>query len=241
MADVVWPAALPQSCLVRKSRNSPEPGVIRSSVDVGPAKVRRRAAIVIQRFSLGISVNRTQLALFRTFFHSSCKNGSEIFEWVDHFTGADCEYRFVGEYSVVPLTPRAADSSDRYEIDFELEQLPTAPALPPVDPAAPGDPQTPSIEDDADEPGAPGEGEGGSIGGGISGLVIAPFDPLPNPLPGVDEPPVVVVLEDVGDDAGAGALMGADSGSSGGSSGGTHFVTGGGEENSIPKGPGAEL
>lgn len=134
MADSIWPAGLPQHPLIRRARLNPEVWKLRTQMDAGPAKVRRRRTISIDRWSMSMVLTTAQLVTFRTFFHDTIEQGSAAFDWLDPIDGTtEREARIVGEYSVEPLDARA-----KWEVSFEVEFLPIA--VPGVTPPAPGDP-----------------------------------------------------------------------------------------------------
>lgn len=183
MADAVWPVGLPQAPLVRKSNHSPTSATIRSSVDAGPDKVRRRSTIVIDKWSLGLIVSGAQLTTFKTFFHSTCQSGAIAFDWKDPHTGAEREFRFVGEYRVNPLMSRLVGGTEKWELDFDVEALPIAAAGPPPPPPPPTPDEARSMfEDPPTEDGTGRE-------------VIAGWDDLLDAAPVEDEPPRVSVFE----------------------------------------------
>lgn len=134
MADSIWPAGLPQHPLIRRARLNPEVWKLRTQMDAGPAKVRRRRTISIDRWSMSMVLTSAQLTTFRTFFHDTIQQGSAAFDWVDPIDGTtDREARFLESYSVEPIDARA-----KWEVSFEVEFLPIA--VPGVTPPAPGDP-----------------------------------------------------------------------------------------------------
>jgi len=134
VADSIWPAGLPQHPLIRRARLNPEVWKLRTQMDAGPAKVRRRRTISIDRWSMSMVLTSAQLTTFRTFFHDTIEQGTAAFDWVDPIDGTtEREARIVGEYSVEPI-----DARTRWEVSFEVEFLPIA--VPGVTPPAPGDP-----------------------------------------------------------------------------------------------------
>lgn len=124
MANAVWPAGLPQAPLVSQLVESFPDEVIRTRMEVGPDKVRRRLAAAITPVQVELKLTRAQVALFRAFFRDTCASGATPFEWKDHRTGDEpVLYRFVGVPDVRPSAPRQ-DGSEPWTATFTLEIVP---------------------------------------------------------------------------------------------------------------------
>lgn len=123
MANAVWPAGLPQAPLVAQLVESFPDEVIRTPMEVGPAKVRRRLAAGVTPVQVELALSRSQAATFRAFFRDACESGALPFEWKDHRTGDTVIYRFVGVPDVRPSAPRQ-DGSEPWTATFNLELLP---------------------------------------------------------------------------------------------------------------------
>lgn len=119
MTIPAWPATLPQNLLVDGFQNSPPDLILRSSMEVGPAKQRRRATAGVRPVQGKIIVNETQLAEFIEFFDDDLLSGSLRFSWVDPLDGATAvEMRFTEVPPWTPVDPGI------YEIVMSLEILP---------------------------------------------------------------------------------------------------------------------
>ena len=80
MAD--WPATLPQNLLYSGYSESVANNRLKSSVDEGPAKIRRRTTANTRPLNGRILVDNTQLATFIEFYNTTLVSGSLRFSWV---------------------------------------------------------------------------------------------------------------------------------------------------------------
>jgi len=83
MSIPVWPASLPQRLLIKSYSESPADVLLRTSMDFGPAKVRRRGTAGPRPVSGSIIVTAAELATFKTFFNTTLLGGSLRFRWRD--------------------------------------------------------------------------------------------------------------------------------------------------------------
>ena len=100
---VAWPGALQdklneQSFGIRKGSTT-----IRSDMDTGPAKVRRRFTRSVDMFTASIDLTTSEFSTFETFFNTTINGGVTIFEFDHPITGVLTNFRFVGdpEYSSI--------------------------------------------------------------------------------------------------------------------------------------------
>ena len=98
----VWPASLPQGLMVGTG-DQRQPAALRSEMDSGPAKQRRRFTAAIRNLSVPIILTNTQRATFDTFFITTLLEGVLPFDWVDPKDGSTVEYRFTApvEFSLL--------------------------------------------------------------------------------------------------------------------------------------------
>jgi hypothetical protein len=130
MADAVWPVGLPPPRLQPFSE-SLKSQVVRTAMDTGPAKVRRRQSAPIREFTVEIKITGEQLAvIFEPFFLDSLKGGSLTFSMTNPRTGVVDEYRFVSPPAYKPLgvvqLGTDEEGKEYWAVTFTLEQLPTA-------------------------------------------------------------------------------------------------------------------
>jgi len=118
MAIPAWPGALPQELLVNGYSQSFPDITIKSNVDAGPAKVRRRFTAGVEPISGTMIMTAAQLATFDTFFNTTLLGGSLRFSWTKppvHTVA--CEMRF----TEVPSWTKVEGD---YEVSLSLEVLP---------------------------------------------------------------------------------------------------------------------
>jgi hypothetical protein len=113
-----WPIALPQIPLIEGYREQPGSQVIRTDMDAGPAKVRRRFTSEVRRFELSLQLTADQMAIFDTFFTELCGGGATPFDWVHPRTGEAGSFRFVSEPTW------QANWDDSWSVKFVIERLP---------------------------------------------------------------------------------------------------------------------
>ena len=110
----VWPLSLPFFDRADgHSRTGPQNAVIRTQMDTGPAKVRRRTTLAPKIYS-GIMrpLTKAEFATFEAFFEDTIAAGSLSFHATDEWDGVLKEFRFVGTYTMQPAGVRAAVSAE---------------------------------------------------------------------------------------------------------------------------------
>jgi hypothetical protein len=113
-----WPPSLPDYVLIDGYSESPPANTIRTEMDVGPAKMRRRSTAAPRPFSITQFMNTTQLATFDTFFNTTLNSGSERFDWVHPRTQAAVEFRFVEQPNYEAI------GGTSWHVSYNLEQMP---------------------------------------------------------------------------------------------------------------------
>jgi hypothetical protein len=119
---VAWPATLPQSpfLAVREAR---QPAVVRSAMDAGPPKVRRRYTAAVRNLDVAMFLDGTQKATFDTFFNTTLAEGSLPFDWTDPVSGNTVSMRFREPAAWAQV--RAGTVANRlWRADLPLEVLP---------------------------------------------------------------------------------------------------------------------
>jgi hypothetical protein len=96
---------------------------LRTDMETGPAKVRRRATAVPRAFDLELSLSRNQVALFDAFYTDSIKLGALPFEWKHPRTGATCDMRITSTPTARPKAARG-DGREYWSLSFSVEILP---------------------------------------------------------------------------------------------------------------------
>lgn len=118
----VWPASLPVDFLQGGFKESqPAGAALRSNVDSGPAKQRRRYSALNLPFTGVMSMNSAQLDDFWLFYRETLGNGALVFEGLPHMrTKAAVRHRF----NVSSPPEDMADGGDSYLVSMTLEIVP---------------------------------------------------------------------------------------------------------------------
>jgi len=114
-----WPATLPQVPLVFGYSEKAAQNSIRSKMEIGPAKSRRRISAGTRDHKLQFIFSPTQLATFETFYEETLLSGSLSFTWVHPRTKVSGTWRIkaVPEWTAIL-------KAGHYEIPLEMELLP---------------------------------------------------------------------------------------------------------------------
>lgn len=107
-----WPEGIP---IKRESyKETPPDRIIRSKMDVGPDKIRRRSSSAVRPLSLSLTLTDSQLSTFDTFYLA---NDSIPFTFPNPRTETDVQARFVSppEYNL---------KETLWDVSVQLEILP---------------------------------------------------------------------------------------------------------------------
>ena len=118
MADVIWPVTLPQAFLQNGLQITPVDNFIRSDMDSGIAKVRRRSTAVIENVSGQIKLDNGQDVILYEFFYTELQGGVLVFEWQHPRTDETKDFRFISTPTTKPL------DGSQWLAQLELEILP---------------------------------------------------------------------------------------------------------------------
>lgn len=111
-----WPSNF---CAMSGSFQEESPdNTIRSSMDTGPAKVRRRSTANVRSIGFKMRLRKADIANLDTFYQSTTFGGVDPFDYVHPRTGVTEQARFVQSPVYRHL------SADIYETDISLELLP---------------------------------------------------------------------------------------------------------------------
>jgi hypothetical protein len=113
-----WPETLPQNLLIDGYGESPPDLLLRSSMEAGPAKVRRRATAGIRPVKGKMVLTGSQVDIFDDFYNNVLLGGSLRFSWVKPRDGTTAVEMRITEKSYVAIEP------DEYELTLSLEILP---------------------------------------------------------------------------------------------------------------------
>lgn len=114
----VWPSALPAYPLTEHYAETMGETSLRTEMEAGPAKVRRRTTAAVRRFALGYLLNKTEVSALETFYHDTLEGGTLRFDFTHPRTGSTVACRFAS-----PPHYKTANG-EYYHVRIELEVLP---------------------------------------------------------------------------------------------------------------------
>jgi len=103
MPNPVWPPSLPQHVETPDLENTFPDSAVRTKMDAGPGKARRRFTAAPEPIKAAIIVTAAQLATLKTFFVTTLASGALRFDWVHPITQAAATFRFRGAPQVKAL------------------------------------------------------------------------------------------------------------------------------------------
>jgi hypothetical protein len=114
----VWPITL--QSLVNEDGFSHALGEtsIRSAMDIGPEKIRRRMTKSVDLFNVSINLTTTQYSVFYNFYDLTLNGGVESFYFNHPITGVQATYRMKGQPAIRSL------GGGQFRVSMEWEQLP---------------------------------------------------------------------------------------------------------------------
>lgn len=119
----VWPGSLDDFMLGAKE--TLQHGVIRTDMDAGPVKVRRRFTAVSRFISCEIMLRTVaQRSAFDTFFNTTLAGGSLSFEHDDPKDGTTADYRFAGPPEYTYTKAGTGSGALNTKVKLSLEILP---------------------------------------------------------------------------------------------------------------------
>lgn len=118
---MIYPTSLPKALPVS---GVPESGVIRTQMDVGASKVRRRTTATVKPLTFTMRITGTQFSILRTFYHTTTLEGSAVFDMEDPWDDNTKEWRFTAPYEWRLIVGSSASASRWYEITLYLEKMP---------------------------------------------------------------------------------------------------------------------
>lgn len=116
-----WPATLP--CPVIDATDARGEGAIRTPMDAGPSKARRRFSAVSRYVTAEIPLDATQRGTLDSFYADTLGEGVDAFDIADPFGGATVSARFSGPVSYA-FRGKAAGGARWYMAAVSLEILP---------------------------------------------------------------------------------------------------------------------
>jgi hypothetical protein len=96
MADATWPGTLPIDHFLRL-RDKMQSNRVRTAMDGGPAKQRRRFTSNVRFVQEAITLTNTQRVTFDTFYGTTLGDGVDEFNWIDPQGTGSVEFRFTAD------------------------------------------------------------------------------------------------------------------------------------------------
>lgn len=112
-----WPSTLPQVPLQSGYEEGTIDTTIRSSMDVGPAKVRRRTSAGVRPIKFNFMLTSSELEDLIEFYEDTLMSGAIHFTWDHPRTGVNEKWRFT-------KAPLWSKNGSYYSVPIELEILP---------------------------------------------------------------------------------------------------------------------
>ena len=113
-----WPSTLPQDVLIDGYDEQVPETTLRTSMDAGPAKVRRRFSAGVRVFAVTVPLTRAEVETLDAFYLNDLQGGALRFDWTSPRTGAPVQFRFLAP-------PRYAPQSQADWLgQLQLEVLP---------------------------------------------------------------------------------------------------------------------
>jgi hypothetical protein len=116
MASISWPAELPETLLLEGLSAERKSNVIRTAMDAGPPKTRRRYTAAVKQFSGKLFLDAAQRITLEQFYHAALADGALRFNFANPQTLEVQEFRFTEDY-----TETSTDGG--FEIALSLERL----------------------------------------------------------------------------------------------------------------------
>ena len=116
MANITWPTELPATLLIAGLSKQPQSSVIRTAMDAGPKKARRRYTARTVKFSGKQVFNEAELATFEQFYQFVLADGVLRFNFTDPTTLDLGEFRFTADYVATAV-------DGLFEVAMQLERL----------------------------------------------------------------------------------------------------------------------
>jgi hypothetical protein len=119
MTDIIWPVDLPQTVDQDGYKEARLPNAVRSQVDQGRPKARRRYTASIKSFTVSLLLDEDQTEILDEFYDDTTAAGSLEFDWVDPRTNEAAVVQFWGDPPAI-----ATAGGTLYKATFQMIILP---------------------------------------------------------------------------------------------------------------------
>jgi hypothetical protein len=118
MSNLVWPSSLPQRPTVGGYQERFAETTLRTTMDAGTAKVRRRFTAAPRQIEATFKVNAAQTGILKTFFEDMTAGGALPVDWTHPREGTPATFRFLESPRVAAIT------GTLFTVAVKLEHLP---------------------------------------------------------------------------------------------------------------------
>lgn len=108
---------MPQTLLIDGYSETYADNIIRSNMEVGPAKQRQRISAAVTPITGSLILTSSEATAFDTFYNTTINHGADQFEWTHPRTGSTCQMRFTA-------VPRLERVESYWRLSMQLEILP---------------------------------------------------------------------------------------------------------------------
>lgn len=117
-----WPTDLPRLPLADGYSETPQSQVLRSSVDAGPSKTRRRFTAATREIPVNFTLTTAQADTFEAWFDADIQGGSLPFDMTHPRTGATVSMLIAGDppYQLTPI----GTGREYWRLSMQLEVQP---------------------------------------------------------------------------------------------------------------------
>lgn len=98
MTSITWPSTLPQMLRLDGLSAKKKNNVVRTQMDVGPQKVRKRYTISSKEFTGTLLLTESQREILESWYDTTLESGSLRFIMKDPQTQENGEFRFLEDY-----------------------------------------------------------------------------------------------------------------------------------------------
>ena len=115
---VSWPLALQDFWNEANFGEDPGDVTVRSEMEDGPAKVRKKYTVAIDKFSGSLNITTAQYTTFKNFYDVSLNGGVKTFYFKHPITEVMSVFRFIPPYKVTSL------GGGQFFLTFVWEKMP---------------------------------------------------------------------------------------------------------------------
>lgn len=113
-----WPSSLPDYPEIDGYQESKQDGAVRTQMDAGPPKQRRRFSATITEFDAVFLLDDSEIDTLETFYETTLEEGTLSFDWTHPRKGTTQLFEFRGPYQV------SAIGADLFRVTCPLRVLP---------------------------------------------------------------------------------------------------------------------